>query len=98
MASTAAEQFLEQKKKQREEIRAKVAKAKASSGKEAFDFQAFAKAYDVSQDYGSQPVTPEVIERYEEEYYLGPVQAGAEGGPCLHRDTRHQSPCALRTA
>jgi len=75
MASTAAEQFLEQKKKQREEIRAKVAKAKASSGKEAFDFQAFAKAYDVSQDYGSQPVTPEVIERYEEEYYLGPVEA-----------------------
>jgi len=75
MASTAAEQFLEQKKKQREEIRAKVAKAKASSGKEAFDFQAFAKLYDVSQDYGSQPVTPEVIERYEEEYYLGPVEA-----------------------
>ena len=75
MASTAAEQFLEQKKRQREEIRARVAKAKASSGKEAFDFQAFAKAYDVSQDYGSQPVTPEVIERYEEEYYLGPVEA-----------------------
>ena len=75
MASTAAEQFLEQKKKQREEIRVKVAKAKASSGKEAFDFQAFAKVYDVSQDYGSRPVTPEVMERYEQEYYLGPVQA-----------------------
>lgn len=75
MASKAAEQFLEQQKKSREEIRARVAKAKASSGKEAFDFQAFAKVYDVSQDHGSQPVTPEVMERYEEEYYLGPVQA-----------------------
>ncbi|HYV49026.1 MAG TPA: hypothetical protein VFA20_29400 [Myxococcaceae bacterium] len=75
MTSKAAEQFLEEQKKQREAIRAKVAKAKASSGKEAFDFQAFAKAYDVSQDYGSRPVTPEVMERYEEEYYLGPVQA-----------------------
>ena len=77
MASKAAARFAEQRKKQQAEIRAKVAKAKASSGKEAFDFQAFAKAYDVSQDYGSQPVTPEVIERYEEEYYLGPVQASS---------------------
>jgi hypothetical protein len=75
MTSKAAEQFLEEQKKQREAIRAKVATAKASSGKEAFDFQAFARLYDVTQDYGSRPVTPEVIERYEEEYYLGPVQA-----------------------
>jgi hypothetical protein len=66
MASKAAEQFLEQQRKSREEVRAKVAKAKASSGKEAFD---------VTQDHGSQPVTPEVIERYEAEYYLGAVQA-----------------------
>jgi hypothetical protein len=75
MTSKAAEQFLEEQKKQREAIRARVAKAKASSGKEAFDFQAFARLYDVSQDYGPRPVTPEVIERYEEEYYLGPVEA-----------------------
>jgi hypothetical protein len=77
MASKAAERFAEQKKKEREEIRAKVAKAKASPGKEKFDFQAFARLYDVSQDYGSQPVTAEVMERYEEEYYLGPVQASS---------------------
>ena len=75
MVSPAAERFAEQRKQQREEIRARVAKAKASSSKEAFDFQAFARVYDVSQDYGSRPVTPEVMERYEQEYYLGPVQA-----------------------
>jgi hypothetical protein len=77
MASTSAERFAEQQKKQREEIRARVAKAKASSAKEPFDFQAFARLYDVTQDHGSQPVTPEAIERYEEEYYLGPVQASS---------------------
>lgn len=75
MASKAAARYLEQKKKQQAEIRAKVAKAKASSTKEKFDFQAFAKLYDVGQDYGAAPVTPEVMERYEEEYYLGAVQA-----------------------
>jgi hypothetical protein len=75
MASKAAERFAEQRKKQQAEIRAKVAAAKASSGKEKFDFAVFAKLYDVSQDHGSAPVTREVMERYEEEYYLGPVQA-----------------------
>lgn len=75
MASKAAARFLEQKKKQQAEIRAKVAKAKASSTKERFDFQAFARLYDVSQDYGAAPVTAEVMERYEEEYYLGAIQA-----------------------
>ena len=77
MASKAAEQYAEQQKKERAEIRAKVEKAKASSAKEKFDFQAFAKLYDVSQDHGSKPITPEVMERYEEEYYLGPVQASS---------------------
>jgi hypothetical protein len=77
MASKAAERFAEQRKQQREEIRARVAKAKASSSKEAFDFQAFARLCDVSQDLGSEPITPEVMERYEEEYYLGPVQASS---------------------
>ncbi len=76
MVSPAAERFAEQRKQQREEIRARVAKARASATKEPFDFQAFAALYDVSQDYGSQPITPGVIERYEEEYYLGPIQAG----------------------
>jgi hypothetical protein len=52
-----------------------VAKAKASSTQEKFDFKAFAKLYDVSQDYGPAPVTAEVMERYEQDYYLGPVQA-----------------------
>jgi hypothetical protein len=75
MASKAAERFAEQRKKQQAEIRARVAKAKAASKQEKFDFKVFAKLYDVSQDHGSQPVTPEMIERYEEEYYLGPVQA-----------------------
>ena len=77
MASKAAELFAEQQKKERAEIRAKVEKAKAAAGKEKFDFQAFARLYDVSQDHGSQPVTAEVMERYEEEYYLGPVQASS---------------------
>ena len=76
MVNQAAERFAEQRKQQREEIRARVAQAKASSAKEPFDFQAFAALYDVSQDYGSQPIAPGVMERYEEEYYLGPIQAG----------------------
>ena len=73
--STAAERFAEQRKKEREEVRAQVAKAKAASGKETFDFQAFARLYDVTQDHGSRQITAEVMERYEEEYYLGPVEA-----------------------
>ena len=56
-------------------LRAKVENAKASVSKEKFDFQTFATLYDVSQDYGSQPLTAEVMERYEEEYYLGPIEA-----------------------
>ncbi len=75
MASKAAARFLEQKKKQQAELRAKVAKAKASSSKEKFDFKAFARLYDVSQDYGAAPITADVMARYEEEYYLGAIQA-----------------------
>lgn len=75
--SKAAERFAEQQKKEQAELRARVAKAKATSTKEQFDFQAFARLYDVTQDHGSRPITPEVMERYEQAYYLGVVHASS---------------------
>jgi hypothetical protein len=57
------------------EIRVRVAEAKATSSQEKFDFEAFARMYDVSQDYGLTPITAEMQDRYEEEYYLGHFQA-----------------------
>lgn len=70
-----AQRWLQQRQRQLEEIRAQVAKAKAAGGKEPFDFQAFARLWDVRIDYGDQPVGPEEIERYEQEYYLHFPQA-----------------------
>ena len=75
MTSDAAARYLEAQRQQKREIRAQVAQAKATSTQEKFDFEEFARLYDVSQDYGSSPIVPEVKDRYEEEYYLGPIQA-----------------------
>jgi hypothetical protein len=75
MADNAAARYLQQRQKERAAIRARVAEAKATSTQEKFDFRTFASLYDVRRDYGSAPITPEVSDRYEEEYYLGPIQA-----------------------
>ncbi len=77
MASDAAARYVQQQKKEKVEIRARVAEAKVTSTQEKFDFEAFAQLYDVRQDYGSAPISPEVSERYEEEYYLGSIQASS---------------------
>lgn len=76
MADNAAERYLQQRQKARAAIRARLAEAKATSTQEPFDFQTFASLYDVRRDFGSAPITPEVSDRYEEEYYLGPIRAG----------------------
>ena len=75
MTSHAAARFLRQKQKAQADLRAKVEEAKATSKQQKFAFEEFAALYDVTQDYGSAPITAEVMERYEQEYYLGPVQA-----------------------
>jgi hypothetical protein len=75
MADNAAARYLQQRQKQWAAIRARLAEVKATSTQEKFDFQAFARLYDIRQDYGSAPITAEVSNRYEEEYYLGPIQA-----------------------
>jgi hypothetical protein len=77
MANKSAARYLQNLKMEKAEIRARLAKAKATSTQETFEFEVFAKLYDVSQDYGPAPVTADVRERYEEEYYLGPVQANS---------------------
>ena len=77
MTSTMQERYAEQRRREQAAIRARVEKAKAAPGKERFDFQAFARLYDVSQDHGARPITAEVIERYEEEYYLGAARASS---------------------
>lgn len=66
----ALQRWLQQRRQQLRDLRARVAKAKAEGGKEPFDFQAFARLYDVRMDYGNQPVGQEEIDRYEQEYYL----------------------------
>ncbi len=76
MAGDAAERYLQQRQKERAAIRARLAEARAASTQEKFDFQTFAGLYDVRGDLGSGPITPEVLDRYEEEYYLGPIRAG----------------------
>jgi len=75
MTSEAAARYLRKQLTAKAEILARVAQAKAISTQEKFDFEVFARLYNVSRDYGSAPITPEVSERYEEEYYLGPIQA-----------------------
>lgn len=69
--SNAAANYSIQKKQEREAIRARVARARAESTKEPFDFSTFASFFDVSSDYGNRPITPEIMETYEEQYYLG---------------------------
>ena len=73
--SQAAERYAQQKQREREVIRAKVARARAESTQEPFDFAVFSRFYDVSQDYGKRPITEEIMEGYEEQYYLGVPRA-----------------------
>lgn len=63
------------KEQQHRAAQARIARARQESSKEPFDFEVFAALYDVSRDYGKEPVSAEIIEHYEDKYYAGPPSA-----------------------
>ncbi|MBJ6759758.1 hypothetical protein JGU66_03225 [Myxococcaceae bacterium JPH2] len=56
--------------KRREEERAAIRQARATSGREPFDIEKFKGLYDVSLDVGSRALGPGDVEDYERKYYL----------------------------
>jgi len=58
------EQVIEQRRKELGKVKAE------ASDKEPFDIHKFARMHDITNDQGQLDITPELIERYEMEYYL----------------------------
>ncbi|HZI11292.1 MAG TPA: hypothetical protein VE153_12985 [Myxococcus sp.] len=57
-------------RKRQEAERARVREARATSGKELFNIEKFREHYNVSLDHGNLPLTQDLIEDYERQYYL----------------------------
>jgi hypothetical protein len=57
-------------RKRQEAERAKVREARATPGKELFNIDTFREHYNVSLDHGNLPLTQDLIEDYERQYYL----------------------------
>lgn len=63
----------------KQEIRAAIAKARQSPGKEPFDIQKFRQVYDVTMDIGDAPLTLRNVEQYEEQLPAGDADEDAAG-------------------